>query len=245
MKYKGLRLRHELKYFIPYADYHAMRTRIAMVMRPDENMNDYEPYHVRSLYFDDALRANRWDKESGVENRTKHRIRIYNKNPDFIRLEKKVKIAGFIAKKTAKLSVSEFRAILRNDLSFLLKKDNPFLHEFYAECKIRQLRPVVTVDYNREAYTYREGNVRVTFDTELQAAFAIGETWDIFSDDSLVLTSVYPPQIMTMEVKYDDFLPSQIKNIIRPYTARRSEASKYVMSLRALDITHGRLTNNV
>jgi len=51
--FNGLHLRHEIKYYVPYADYLGMRGRISAFMQPDEHMPDANGYHVRSLYFDD------------------------------------------------------------------------------------------------------------------------------------------------------------------------------------------------
>lgn len=227
-------MRHELKYYIPYADYLAVRSRMAAFMLPDENMADPDGYHVRSLYFDDPVFTSKFEKINGYMNRSKNRIRIYNKSLDFIRFEKKVKISYYVGKRTARITQQQLTAILRNDTGILLQSESPVLHRFYADQKIHRLRPVVLLDYRREAFKYKAGNVRVTFDHELRGAY--GEFDDSLSDEGLISTSVYPPQMLMMEVKYDDFLPSAIKRLIRPYTARRSAVSKYVLSIKALRI---------
>ena len=234
MTYNRIRLRHELKYYIPYADYLAMRGRVAAFMRPDEYMPSAEGYHVRSLYFDDPSFTARFDKINGYKNRSKTRIRIYNKDLGLIRLEKKIKISGYIGKRTAEITRQELGAILSNKTDLLLKSSNAVLHQFYADQKLRRLRPVVMVDYQREAYLYKPGNVRVTFDHDLQAAY--GDFDSSFTDERLILRNVYPPQMLVMEVKYDDFLPTAVKRLIRPYTARGSAISKYVLALKAVRI---------
>ena len=234
MNFNGLRLRHELKYYIPYADYAAMRGRVAAFMQPDENMPDADGYHVRSLYFDDPGFSARFEKIHGYRNRSKNRIRVYNKDMSYIRFEKKVKLTGYVGKRSAVISEQELSAILNYDTGILLKSDNEVMHRFYADQKLRRLRPVVMLDYLREAYRYKPGNVRVTFDHNLQAAY--GDFNNSFSDDGLIFRDIYPPQMLVMEIKYDDFLPSTIKRLIRPYTARRSAVSKYVLALKAVRI---------
>jgi len=234
LEFNGLRLRHELKYYIPYADYAAMRGRVAAFMQPDENMPDADGYHVRSLYFDDPGFSARFEKIHGYRNRSKTRIRVYNKDMSLIRFEKKIKLTGYVGKRSADITQQELSAILNDDTGILLKSDSAVLHRFYADQKLRRLRPVVMLDYLREAYRYRPGNVRVTFDHDLQAAY--GDFNSSFSDDGLIFRDIYPPQMLVMEIKYDEFLPTTIKRLIRPYTARRSAVSKYVLALKAVRI---------
>ena len=234
MIYKDLRLRHEYKYYIPYADYLAMRGRVSCFLTPDNNMPSPEGYHVRSLYFDDPVYSARFEKISGYKNRSKTRIRIYNKDLEIIRLERKIKIFGYIGKRTAIISEKELDAIINKQFNILLKSKSEVVQRFYADLKTRLLRPVVIVDYIREAYYYKEGNVRITFDRDLQAAY--GGFDSSLSDNGLIFKNVYPPGLLTMEVKFDDFLPTAVKRLIRPYTARRMAISKYVLALNAAGI---------
>jgi hypothetical protein len=231
MTYNGVPLRHELKYYIPEADFAAMRGRVASFLRPDEHMGPDGGYHVRSLYFDDPAFTDVWDKESGTGRRGKNRVRVYDRSPGVIRFEHKFKVDSYIGKQTANLTREQLDSILRGEISFLLRADSPVLHRFYADLKLRRLRPAVIVDYMRQAYTLREGNVRVTFDRHLTAA--VGD-WDLFSDEGLIRYGAYAPQMLTMEIKYDDFLPDAVRRLVRPYTARRSEVSKYVLCIKAL-----------
>lgn len=60
--------RHELKFEIPYADYAAMRRRLAKIMRSDPHTDDTGHYRIRSIYFDKsddkALREKSTESES-------------------------------------------------------------------------------------------------------------------------------------------------------------------------------------
>ena len=231
MEYNGLKLRHEYKYYIPYADYLAARGRVSALLQPDEHMPSPEGYHVRSLYFDDPVYTARFEKVSGYKNRSKTRIRIYNKSLDTIRLEKKVKIFKYVGKRSAVLTPEELSGIMSGSTGILLKSSFPVAHEFYAEQKLKRLRPVVMVDYQREAYRHKAGNVRITFDKNLLAASG---TFDrTLSDEGLIYKNAYPPGLIAMEVKFDSFLPSAVKNLVRLYTARRVALSKYVLALGA------------
>ena len=51
---------------------------------------------------------------------------------------------------------------------------------------------------------------------------------DLFVKD-LPLVSVMPPEMMILEVKYDNFLPDIIKNIISVADCGRVSASKYTL----------------
>ena len=42
--------------------------------------------------------------------------------------------------------------------------DNPVLRDFAMNAQLRLLKPRVVVDYNREAYVFEPGSVRITFD---------------------------------------------------------------------------------
>ena len=223
--------RHELKFYINAADAALLRARLRAVARPDNHADEGGGYHVRSLYFDDPAFTDVWDKEAGTGRRAKNRVRVYNRSDSVIRFERKFKVDSYVGKQSAPLTRDQWDAILRGDTSSLLRSDSPALHRFYADHKLRRLRPSVIVDYEREAYTFREGNVRLTFDRRLTAA--VGD-WDIFSDEGLIRYTACPPQMLTMEIKYDGFLPDSVRRLIRPYTARRSEISKYVLCLKAL-----------
>jgi hypothetical protein len=229
-------LRHEYKYLVSRADYLSIRTGLSAALKRDKHMTDEEGYFVRSLYFDDPALSGFVDKVNGNVPRSKTRIRFYNYDDSFIRLEKKHKDAYYISKSHAPLTPVQVDRILQNDISFLLRSKYEQHHAFYADYRLKRFKPVVIVDYQREAYTMREGNVRVTFDKDLQSAYAdfSDESFDIFSRRGFRIRNIYPPQMMTMEVKYDEFLPDVVKRLVRPYRARRVELSKYALCVRSL-----------
>ena len=84
-----MNFRHEYKHEINYSDMIALRGRLRAVMKPDENGADGK-YLIRSLYFDNIADKALREKLDGVNNREKFRLRYYNKDTSFIRLEKKV-----------------------------------------------------------------------------------------------------------------------------------------------------------
>lgn len=109
------------------------------------------------------------EKINGYSRREKFRIRYYNDNFDFIRLEKKSKVNGLCSKFSAKISKEECIKIINNDIDWMLNCDRPLIQEFYYKIKSQMLKPKTVVDYVREAYIYKAGNVRITFDKNVRS----------------------------------------------------------------------------
>lgn len=225
MKYENKELRHEIKYFINNHEYLYLRNRLKESLLVDKFSDENNSYHIRSLYFDDIDETAYRQKEAGVQFRRKYRIRIYNLDSKVIKLERKNKFDNYINKEVASLSQEEFYKILRGDYEFLKFKENSLHKEFYFECVGRLLRPRIIVDYDREAYTLPAGNVRITFDKSLRAGI---NSFDIFSD-KVITKNAIEDSTMIMEVKYDSFLPSHVRNLLQVTSAYRQAASKYVL----------------
>lgn len=224
MYYLHHRLRHEIKYYINKSVYHTLRTRLNTVAGPDPNMTEPEGYLISSLYFDDVYHSAMAEKISGNQFRKKFRLRCYDRSDRFIRLECKRKYAEYISKDSMPVTRAEYDAILAGDCGFLL--DKPALgQELYALRCRNLLRPTVAVEYVREAYVMHEGNVRVTFDKDVSAS--VGE-FDMFSP-RFETRCVLEPGVMVLEVKYDDYLPDPIYQILKTAMTEKCAISKYVM----------------
>ncbi len=87
------------------------------------------------------------------------------------------------------------------------------------------LRPKVIIDYYREAWNWKGGDVRVTFDKELSAAF---NTSDIF-DKNVVPIKAVDKSMVIMEVKYLDIFPRFLSDMLGEASHTRSAISKYVI----------------
>ena len=123
--------RYENKYFISYAGYQMLRTRLRAAMCMDENTGEDGRYLIRSLYFDDYRQSGLQDKIEGVETREKFRIRFYDMDDSFIRLESKQKHNMMTKKETARLTRSQVEQILSGVLWSLYDSDQPLLRSFY------------------------------------------------------------------------------------------------------------------
>ena len=83
--------RVEDKFGCGRAELYHLQKRLGYVLESDSNENNVEGYKVSSLYFDDLYSNAYYEKMDGVLYRKKYRIRIYNNDTSFIRLECKYK----------------------------------------------------------------------------------------------------------------------------------------------------------
>lgn len=223
---RPLSYRHELKYFLNRADYELLSRRLKAAMEQDKyaRINGGE-YFIRSLYFDTPWDGALQEKLDGVDDRDKVRIRIYNGKDDVIKLERKHKDNGYIAKQSIALSRQECDALCAGNYSFLLKRPEPFARVMFAEFAAKGLKPVVIVDYMREAYTFPTEDVRVTFDKDIRTAYRGVSLFD-FAQPTYPVIDDYA---MVMEVKFNAYLPTWIRELIQPVSSVRSAISKYCL----------------
>lgn len=211
--------RHELKYSIDFMQYQLLRKKLAVVLKTDPHAGTNNQYHIRSLYFDDFKNTALFEKQSGLARRKKYRIRIYNYNDECIKFECKTKINQFVHKDWTQISREEAKKIIAGDVSFLANTNNPLLHDVYLECRCKLLRPIVMVDYLREAYVHPVGNVRITFDMALHTN--LGQL-SLFKNNAPTM-GVDSECGIILEIKFDDVLPLHIRglfpNTIRPQSA--------------------------
>ena len=226
--------RNEWKYLISWGEKELITSRIAPLLHPDPNAVN-GGYLIRSLYFDDYWNTAYEQKEAGVLERKKYRIRIYNYSDRSIKLERKKKYGAYIYKQSAKITRSEFEAILAGDYNFLLKSSQPLLQEFYVECRCHNLRPRTIVDYEREPWILDAGTVRITFDMNVRAAVG---SFDIF-DPTLPCLSVIDPGRLVMEVKFTEFLPRFVQDILPPQREEMTAVSKYVLCYEKTQYLNG------
>ncbi len=226
--------RHEWKYVIHYGELMDLKNRMRPYFQIDKNAKDGE-YMIRSLYFDDMWNSAYAEKEAGVFFRKKYRIRIYNYSEQNIKLERKIKQGSYIYKEAASLKRQEVEWILEGNYGFLLHHESNLCREFYVECVSQVMRPRVIVDYEREPYILDAGTVRVTFDKHVRAAIG---GFDIF-DHTLPTLPAMPQEKLIMEVKYTEFLPKIVKDLVPPSAVEFTAASKYVMCYDKTNYLHG------
>ena len=225
MQYLGHRLRHEIKYYINDSVYHTLRGRLRTVAGADPNMKEEDGHLISSLYFDDMYHSAMNEKQSGICFRKKYRLRCYNRQDTRINLECKRKYGEYISKDSMAVSRGEYDAVLAGNYDVLMDHADTVGREVYALHHARLLKPVVAVEYLREAYVLAQGNVRITFDKEISASV---NDYDMFSEYYEV-QKVLEPGTMVLEVKFDDYLPDMIFQILKTAMTNKCAISKYVM----------------
>lgn len=217
-----MQLRHEYKHVITPADFIQLQSRLSAVMTPDPHTGPDGCYHIRSLYFDTASDRMLREKEDGLSHREKFRIRLYDGNEDFIRLEKKIKVGGLGAKVSAVLNRSEVLQILDGDIDSLRTRQEEVLQEFYTRMRYDGLKPKTLVDYSRRPFIYGPGNVRVTLDFNIRTGLYAS---NLFDRDCPTLSA--GDGAIILEVKYDNFLPDVIRHAVQLGSISESAFSKY------------------
>lgn len=213
--------RHEWKHIINYADLLVIRARMRAIARSDPHAIDGQ-YMIRSLYFDNLDDKALREKIDGVNMREKFRIRLYNCDPSVIHLEKKSKRNGLGTKYSADLSAEEAQRIVDGKLDWMLDSGRPLVRELYCKMRYQGMRPRTIVDYTREPFIYRPGNVRVTLDYDIRTGL---DCTDFLNPEAVTLPAGDAPIIL--EVKWDEYLPSIIRDAVSVPDRRVGSFSKY------------------
>lgn len=216
-----MNFRHEYKQGIDYLDMPALRARLSAVMERDEHAVDGK-YEIRSIYFDNLNDKALREKLDGVNMREKFRIRYYNGDLSFIQLEKKSKIDGLCLKEQQTITLEEAKLIAEGDLEDLVRTNKPLLRELALKMHIQVIRPKTIVDYTREPFVYAPGNVRVTLDYNIRTGLA---STDFLNPDCVTIPAGDTSVIL--EVKWDEYLPSIIRDIVQVPGTRTTAFSKY------------------
>jgi len=218
-----MKLRHEWKHEISYGDMLLLRRRLKAVMKVDPHGKN-GAYFIRSLYFDNGADKALREKLDGVSRREKFRIRYYDHDPSLIHLEKKSKRGGVGWKESADLTRDEARRIAAGEWEWMGEADRPLLRELHEKMRYQGLRPRTIVDYTREPFIYTPGNVRVTLDYDIRTG--LGST-DFLSPDCVTVPVEGDPIIL--EVKWDEFLPGIIRDVVQLDGRRTAAFSKYAI----------------
>ncbi len=219
--------RNELKFICTEEELAVIEGRIRVVMKVDSHAGGKEKaYTVRSVYFDDYENSCMYENQAGAAQRSKFRIRTYNGDISYIRLEIKSKQYTLGKKESCLLSMGECSRYLHS-IPEAVTKDLPYARRRLSlEMGIRRLHPVNLVEYERTAYVYPYGNVRITFDRNI----SMSTKPEGFLEEVIPLTPIMPKGIHILEVKFDEFLPDVIAGLLETGTLERTSFSKYYLS---------------
>lgn len=218
-----MKFRHEIKHEINYSDMLVLRHRLGAVMYNDAH-SDNGRYEIRSIYFDtpndNALR----EKIDGVNYREKFRIRYYNGDTSFIKLEKKSKINGLCLKNGTRLTKEQAAAFADGRADMLCDSEDPLVRELCRKMICQGLRPKTIVDYTREPFVYPAGNVRVTLDYNIRTGLGCTALLD---PGAVTVPAGDAPIIL--EVKWDEYLPDVVRDAVQLNGRFAGSFSKYAV----------------
>ena len=217
------RLRHELKHTICQGEDRILSSRLRRLFSHDANAGPDGSYRISSLYFDTPTDTALRQKLDGVNCREKLRLRYYGDDLGFIRLEKKYKINGLCGKRSTRVTEEQVEKLLSGDIGFLLSGDG-LMQELYSKMKGQLLAPKTIVTYDREAFLFAPGNVRITLDRNVRTGLASLD----FLNPGLHHVPV-SDGLTVLEVKYDEFLPELVKMAVQIPNTQASAFSKYAV----------------
>ena len=213
--------RHEWKHEISASDLLVLRQRLRAVAKLDTHAVN-GCYRVRSLYFDTPTDQALREKINGVSTREKFRIRYYNGDLRMMHLEKKSKRGGLCHKDTVNVSEDEVARLLRRDLEWMCDPQRPLLQELRSRMTTQGLAPKIIVDYTREPFIFAPGNVRITMDYGIRTGLQCEK---FLTPHSMSIPLRNDP--ILLEVKWDEFLPSVIRDAVQLDARRTTSFSKY------------------
>lgn len=216
-----MKFRHEFKHEITEFDALILRQKLACSLFPDSNGVNGK-YVIRSLYFDNIFDTALREKTDGVNCREKFRIRGYDYDTSFLRLEKKSKYNGLCNKVSTRITAQEVAQIIAGDLAFMERHDAALMRELFWKMKHHGLAPKTIVEYTREAFTYPAGNVRITLDSNIRTGLS---STDFLNPDCVTIPA--GDKVIILEVKWDEYIPDFVKIIVQLKGRQAAAFSKY------------------
>lgn len=216
--------RNEIKYIISPGVAQELKIKLKSVLEYDTNTDKNGSYLIKSLYFDTLDNDAYYEKLDGILYRKKYRIRTYNNDDKFIRLERKYKHNNLTSKDQILISKEIYSKIINRNIDDIDISSDNLLSQFITEIKTRNLVPSVLVEYKRTAFTYPISNIRITIDEQIRSG---RYNYDLFNNSSNYL--VLGNREIVLEVKYDEVLPQHIEKILESVPFYRQATSKFAI----------------
>ena len=218
--------RHEYKFLISPNAARLLKLRLPHIMGRDPHAGPTGQYTIRSLYFDDPNFTAFRDKVDGVDNRTKYRIRCYDYNARLLKLERKEK-KGHLTRKVSQTITVKDAMNLQRCLPGLCP-DHP--EGLTKELHDKLLQPRILVDYDRTPFVCPSGNTRITLDENLRT---LPYHKNIFTSSHAMTPALDPDQVI-LEVKFDDYLPGYLSDVLADFPKAPMAISKFALCLNLI-----------
>lgn len=237
-------MRYEYKYIVPVSSMASLRRQVLPFLELDKfaEVADNNEYTVRSIYFDSPSYDFYFEKIEGIKNRKKVRLRGYDEqtgdNKVFLEIKRKYEIP--IIKFRAPIQYDEALKVLKNkslngfeSSNIINQKKIEDVKRFFYQVFSKNLRPVVLVVYEREAYLSKfDSTVRVTFDKNLRG-HAYPAMEELYNEPNL---SPIMRDKFILEVKFNKSFPNWLAPILSMYDLKRRSASKYIFTMDACNV---------
>lgn len=217
--------REEKKYLCNLPEFVYIKNVLSAVLEGDP-FNGYDSYLVRSLYFDSNQDVDYFEKDAGLSERKKVRLRIYDPKAEKAKLELKAKSGSMQRKQSLTISKSHAIELINGNYEVLNEYEGEFASYMYYLMVTEQYSPKTLIEYDRVGLTAPLNNTRITFDSGVRAHEG---NYNLF-DDVVNCYPVISPSKGILEVKYNKFLASYIKETLRCVNLLESSASKYVLA---------------
>lgn len=222
--------RFEFKYVIPSKLADIFIGSISSFVIPDPYIKQKNFYNVSSIYLDSPQLLCFYEKQNGLKNRKKYRLRFYDENPtpqsvSFLEIKKRVDSViikdriPINAKLLEKINLTSWKKITQNHPAFF--------HEFYKDYHLLQLRPKIFIKYKRKPFFSKNNpHFRITFDYDIKAA----KINKINGNKNYFKNILHETTVM--EVKFNGVLPNWFGNLIKNNNLQRGSFSKYCKSIK-------------
>ena len=235
--------RYEFKYILDLRRRGEIESEVANFMDYDGHVHEEldQAYYVRSLYFENEVATNFYEKIDGVRMRRKYRLRTYgtsfNSNLP-IYVEEKQRNLDRVQKSRLRINYEHLN-IFHDPFQFeRLLKIYPkveLIERFVFDGLRRATQPKLLVDYIRRPYVSSyDINFRVTFDSALQSTAT-----DKLFPSTLKNWAQGLAGYTILEVKFNRRIPAWFHRILQAHNLRRFSISKFV---RGMEVT-GLATN--
>ena len=224
-------MRKEIKYLISYSEYKQIQRIIETCMKKDVNSNQGGTYKVKTIYFDNYLHEVQKNKKDDINAVNKYRIRMYNNKENNIFLERKTNENGYIKKIKEKIAKMDVVNILEGRYKEILEEKPSLKTEIYLNIILKQLRPILLIEYERIAFVDDVSGVRITLDSNINSTTECSKFFgklETRSNNKYIL-----------EVKYNKYIPEYINNIIINIQGKKKEKSKFINEIEKHTIFGG------
>ena len=200
-------------------------------------------YPIVTQYYETPTRECYWEKQRSLASRRKIRVRIYGseggKIPPTGFIEIKHKHFGFGAKRRLFLPVEEAIAFASGQHEILrkVKRDwsrsqRMIIAEIYDLLGRRSFEPAIQLRYDRKALMTPDGQLRITFDTNLMCRTKL---LDLQPDDQRFEDFIIPPEKSILEVKSIGPVPFWFRKYAGNTGMMRRSFSKFCTAMEVID----------